>query len=83
MPDIMQRDHRRPTSLKDNSSITYSLTHSSITSPSPTIRGPVSSGGFLRVSSAASASANCRLSFSSAFTNGQMKLVKCKHADGK
>lgn len=53
------------------------LTHSSITSPSPpTIRGPVSSGGFLRVSSAASASANCRLSFSIAFTKGKMKLFK-------
>lgn len=34
------------------------LTHSSITSPSPIILGPVSSGGFLRASRAASASAN-------------------------
>ena len=41
-------------------------THSSITSPSPTTRGPVSTGGFLRVSSAASASANWRFSFSKA-----------------
>lgn len=76
MPYIIQRDHRRPTRLKENPSIIHSLTHSSITSPSPTIRGPVSSGGFLRVSSAASASANCRLSFSSAFRKGKMKLFK-------
>ena len=44
------------------------LTHSSMTSPSPTILGPVSSGGFFRASSAASASANCRLSFSRGLT---------------
>ena len=42
------------------------LTHSSITSPSPMIFGPASSGGFLRASSAASASANCRFNFSKA-----------------
>lgn len=35
-----------------------SLTHSSITRPSPTTLGPVSTGGFLRDSNAASASAN-------------------------
>lgn len=52
--------------LKKYDKIFKCITHSSMTSPSPTIRGPVSSGGFLRVSSAASASANCRLSFSSA-----------------
>lgn len=40
------------------------VTHSSITSPSPTILGPVSSGGFLRVSSAASASASWRFNLS-------------------
>lgn len=42
------------------------LTHSSITSPSPTTRGPASSGGFLRASTAASASANWRFNFSKA-----------------
>lgn len=44
-----------------------SITHSSITSPSPTIRGPVSSGAFLCASSAASASASCLFSFSICF----------------
>lgn len=43
------------------------LTHSSITSPSPMIFGPASSGGFLRASTAASASANWRLNFSRVF----------------
>ena len=52
------------------------ITHSSMTSPSPTIRGPVSSGGFLRASSAASASANCRLSFSRALTNKRKTNLK-------
>lgn len=42
------------------------VTHSSITRPSPTSRGPESTGGFLRTSSAASASANCLFSFSRA-----------------
>uniref|UniRef100_A0A2P2KVD7 Structural molecule n=1 Tax=Rhizophora mucronata TaxID=61149 RepID=A0A2P2KVD7_RHIMU len=40
--------------------------HSSITRPSPITRGPVSDGGFLRASRAASASANWRFNFSSA-----------------
>jgi hypothetical protein len=38
-----------------------------MTSPSPTIFGPFSSGGFFRASSAASASANWLLSFSNCF----------------
>lgn len=42
-------------------------THSSITSPSPIIRGPESSGGFLRASSAASASASCLFNLSICF----------------
>lgn len=42
------------------------ITHSSMTRPSPTTLGPVSTGGFLRASSAASASASWRFSFSKA-----------------
>ena len=45
------------------------LTHSSITRPSPTMRGPLSSGGFLRASSAASASASWRFSLSICLKN--------------
>ena len=40
------------------------LTHPSMTRPSPIILGPASSGGFLRASTAASASANWRFNFS-------------------
>lgn len=58
------------------------LTHSSITSPSPTMRGPASSAGLFRSSSKASASANCRLSFSSALreTNPEKKRKKKKNS---
>lgn len=42
-------------------------THSSITRPSPIIRGPESSGGFLRASSAASDSASCLFNLSICF----------------
>jgi len=52
------------------------LTHSSITSPSLTTRGPASSGGFLRASSSASASASCLLSFSSALTEIKQNSLK-------
>lgn len=52
------------------------LTHSSMTSPSPTILGPVSSGGFFRASSEASASANCRLSFSRGYTEMHNDLMQ-------
>lgn len=56
--------------IKDNK-----LTHSSITSPSPIIFGPDSSGGFLRASSAASASANWRFNFSKALRESYMKGI--------
>ena len=52
------------------------LTHSSITSPSPTTRGPASSGGFLRASSSASASASCLLSFSSVFEGNKTEFPR-------
>lgn len=55
------------------------LTHSSITSPSPIIFGPASSGGFLRASSAASASANWRFNFSKAFKKQKNKSLKCEY----
>lgn len=45
------------------------LTHSSRTSPPPTIFDSVSSAGFWRISVAASASASCRKTFSSAWKN--------------
>ena len=47
----------------------FQHTHSSITRPSPTTRGPASTGGFFWTSSAASASASCRFSFSRAWKN--------------
>ena len=49
------------------------LTHSSMTRPSPIILGPASSGGFLRFSTAASASANWRFNFSMALMKQKNK----------
>lgn len=51
------------------------LTHSSITRPSPATQGPFSSSGFFRASSAASASANIRLSLSRTFKKQQLSTT--------
>lgn len=55
--------------------ISKNLTHSSIMSPSPTIRGPESSGQLLCVSSSASASTSRRFSFSNSFKRSDQQIV--------